>query len=146
MGYRARVLAPLHLHSSPYPQFLFSRFAFPKAAACWTGFPAPARSCIIAGMTGSPYSTPSPADSSPRANLPAYTVSELSAALRRSIEERFSYVRVRGEISGFKRHSSGHCYFALKDTDAVLDAVCWRGTALRLSVKPEDGMEVVCTG
>jgi exodeoxyribonuclease VII large subunit len=97
-------------------------------------------------MTGSPYSTPSPADSPSRANLPAYTVSELSAALRRSIEERFSYVRVRGEISGFKRHSSGHCYFALKDTDAVLDAVCWRGTALRLSVKPEDGMEVVCTG
>src|SRR5215469_3066235 len=97
-------------------------------------------------MTGSPYSTPASADSSPRANLPAYTVSELSAALRRSIEERFSYVRVRGEISGFKRHSSGHCYLALKDADAVLDAVCWRGTALRLSIKPEDGMEVVCTG
>src|SRR5579864_7840535 len=97
-------------------------------------------------MTGSPYSPPSLADSPSRANLPAYTVSELSAALRRSIEERFSYVRVRGEISGFKRHSSGHCYFALKDTDAVLDAVCWRGTALRLNVKPEDGMEVVCTG
>jgi len=97
-------------------------------------------------MTGTPFSTPSPADSSPRANLPAYTVSELSAALRRSIEERFSYVRVRGEISGFKRHSSGHCYLALKDADAVLDAVCWRGTALRLNIKPEDGMEVVCTG
>jgi exodeoxyribonuclease VII large subunit len=55
-------------------------------------------------------------------------------------------VRVRGEVSGFKRHSSGHCYLALKDADAVLDAVCWRGTALRLTVKPEDGMEVVCTG
>src|SRR5882724_12086121 len=82
----------------------------------------------------------------PRANLPEFTVSELSAALKRRIEESFSYVRVRGEISGFKRHSSGHCYLALKDADAVLDAVCWRGTALRLTVKPEDGMEVVCTG
>ena len=81
-----------------------------------------------------------------RSNLAEYTVSELSQALRRSIEDNFGYVRVRGEISGFKRHSSGHCYLALKDSDAVLDAVCWRMTAMRLAVKPEDGMEVVCTG
>src|SRR2546423_799851 len=81
-----------------------------------------------------------------RANLPEYTVSELSQALKRSVEENFSHVRVRGEISGFKRHSSGHCYLALKDAEAVLDAVCWRATAIRLQVKPEDGMEVVCTG
>ena len=53
---------------------------------------------------------------------------------------------MRGEISGFKRHGSGHCYFALKDAEAVLDAVCWRMTAMRLGFKPEDGMEVVCTG
>src|SRR5579884_2125008 len=79
-------------------------------------------------------------------NLPEYTVSELSAALRRSIEDGFGHVRVRGEVSGWKRHGSGHCYFALKDADAVLDAVCWRMTALRLAVRPEDGMEVVCTG
>src|SRR5258708_9153942 len=89
---------------------------------------------------------PAPATDAPRPNLPEYTVSELSTALKRRIEESFSYVRVRGEISGFKRHSSGHCYLALKDADAVLDAVCWRGTALRLTLKPEDGMEVVCTG
>src|SRR5258705_4234107 len=89
---------------------------------------------------------PAPAAETPRPNLPEYTVSELSTALKRRIEESFSYVRVRGEISGFKRHSSGHCYLALKDEDAVLDAVCWRGTALRLTMKPEDGMEVVCTG
>jgi exodeoxyribonuclease VII large subunit len=82
----------------------------------------------------------------PRGNLPEFTVSELSSALKRRIEESFSYVRVRGEVSGFKRHSSGHCYLALKDSDAVLDAVCWRGTALKLTIKPEDGMEVVCTG
>src|SRR5438874_4348803 len=84
--------------------------------------------------------------SSPGGNLPEYTVSELSLALKRSIEDSFSHVRVRGEISGFKRHGSGHCYFALKDADAVLDAVCWRQTAIRLPIRPEDGMEVVCTG
>ncbi len=81
-----------------------------------------------------------------RTNLTEYTVSELSSALKRSIEDGFGHVRVRGEISGFKRHGSGHCYLALKDADAVLDAVCWRMTAIRLAVKPEDGMEVVCTG
>ena len=86
--------------------------------------------------------TPAPA----RPNIVEYTVSELSQALRRSIEDGFSYVRVRGEISGFKRHGSGHCYFALKDAEAVLDAVCWRMTAIRLGIRPEDGMEVVCTG
>jgi len=82
----------------------------------------------------------------PRSNLAEYTVSELSRALKRSIEENFAYVRVRGEISGFKRHASGHCYLCLKDSEAVLDAVCWRLTAMRLGIKPEDGMEVVCTG
>src|SRR5438270_6122734 len=81
-----------------------------------------------------------------RPNLAEYTVSELSRALKRSIEENFSFVRVRGEISGWKRHSSGHCYLCLKDSEAVLDAVCWRTTAIRLAIKPEDAMEVVCTG
>ncbi|HTV90508.1 MAG TPA: exodeoxyribonuclease VII large subunit [Stellaceae bacterium] len=81
-----------------------------------------------------------------RSNLPEYTVSELSQALRRAIEGGFGHVRVRGEISGWKRHGSGHCYFALKDADAVIDAVCWRLTAQRLPLRPEDGMEVVCTG
>jgi exodeoxyribonuclease VII large subunit len=89
-----------------------------------------------------------PASASPslRPNLPEFSVGELSAALKRSIEQSFSLVRVRGEISGWKRHSSGHCYFALKDEEAVLDAVCWRNTAIKLALKPEDGMEVVCTG
>src|SRR3954452_12968718 len=84
--------------------------------------------------------------STARPNLPEYTVSELSLALKRAIEDGFGFVRVRGEVSGWKRHASGHCYFALKDSDAVLDAVCWRGTATRLDVKPEDGMEIVCSG
>ncbi|MGO8920814.1 MAG: exodeoxyribonuclease VII large subunit [Stellaceae bacterium] len=96
-------------------------------------------------MAGTPLSSP-PGEAPLKGNLPEYTVSELSAALKRTIEQGFSYVRVRGEISGFKRHGSGHCYFALKDAEAVLDGVAWRGTAQRLTLKPEDGMEVVCTG
>src|SRR6266849_11041586 len=88
----------------------------------------------------------SPPGPNPGSNLPEYTVSELSLALKRSIEDEFGQVRVRGEISGFKRVGSGHCYFALKDAEAVLDAVCWRTTAIRLAIKPEDGMEVVCNG
>jgi exodeoxyribonuclease VII large subunit len=79
-------------------------------------------------------------------NVAEYSVSELAAALRRTLEDSFGYIRVRGEISGFKKHSSGHCYFALKDDAACLDAVCWRTTALRLSFKPQDGLEVVATG
>ncbi|WP_374446040.1 exodeoxyribonuclease VII large subunit [Stella sp.] len=85
-------------------------------------------------------------ENAPRTNLPELSVGELSQRLKRSIEDQFSHVRVRGEISGFKRHSSGHLYFALKDADAVLDAVCWRGQAARLGIRPEDGMEVVATG
>lgn len=81
-----------------------------------------------------------------RSNVPEFSVAELSGALKRTVEETFAHVRVRGEISGFKRHSSGHLYFALKDADAVLDAVCWRGQAGRLSMAPEDGMEVIATG
>lgn len=79
-------------------------------------------------------------------NFPEFSVSEISNALKRTVEQTYDNVRVKGEISGFKRHSSGHLYFALKDSEAVLDAVCWRGSAGRLSIRPEDGMEVVATG
>lgn len=78
-------------------------------------------------------------------NIPEYTVSELAFAVKRNIEEGFGRVRVRGELSGYRRANSGHAYFALKDERAVLDAVCWRGS-VRLSFEPEDGLEVVCTG
>ncbi|HUE19704.1 MAG TPA: exodeoxyribonuclease VII large subunit, partial [Stellaceae bacterium] len=81
-----------------------------------------------------------------RPNLPEFSVSELSQAVKRQLEDGFAHVRVRGEISGCKRHSSGHCYLTIKDADAVLDGVIWRGTVGRLSVQPVDGMEVVCTG
>lgn len=83
-------------------------------------------------------------ESAPEQNLVEFSVSELSLALKRTVEEAFGQVRVRGEISGFKRAASGHLYFALKDEKAVLDAVCWRGTTL--ATKPADGLEVICTG
>ncbi|MFM2043762.1 MAG: putative exodeoxyribonuclease large subunit [Pseudomonadota bacterium] len=82
----------------------------------------------------------------PGSNLPELTVSDLARDLKRTVEERFAYVRVRGEISQPKRHSSGHLYLRLKDDAAVLEAVCWKGTVSRLSIRPEEGMEVVCTG
>ncbi|MBA3510500.1 exodeoxyribonuclease VII large subunit, partial [Sphingomonas sp.] len=79
-------------------------------------------------------------------NSPPLTVSELSGALKRTIETAFDRVRVRGEISGFKRHASGHCYFTLKDDSACIDAVIWRGQAAALAFRPEDGAEVIATG
>jgi len=78
--------------------------------------------------------------------LPEYTVTELSLALKKVVETGFSRVRVRGEISGLKRHTSGHVYFALKDQDSVLDGVCWRGSFQGLSLTPQEGMEVIATG
>jgi len=80
------------------------------------------------------------------ANLPEYSVSEISAALKRTVEDAFPFVRVRGEISGLKFHSSGHVYFDLKDEKAVLNAVVWKGAVRALKVRPETGLEVVCTG
>ncbi|NKB48201.1 MAG: exodeoxyribonuclease VII large subunit [Alphaproteobacteria bacterium] len=77
---------------------------------------------------------------------PVFSVTELSGALKRIVEDSFGYVRVRGEISGFKRAASGHLYMALKDADANMDAVCWRGTAGKLDIEPEDGLEVIATG
>ncbi|MCI5050585.1 MAG: exodeoxyribonuclease VII large subunit [Rickettsiales bacterium] len=79
-------------------------------------------------------------------NQPEYSVSEISNALKRTVEDTFSYVRVRGEISGFKRAASGHLYMDLKDDKAVLNGVCWRGNASKMNFKPEDGLEVVVTG
>ena len=73
-------------------------------------------------------------------------MSELSGSLKRTIETAFGQVRVRGEISGFKRHASGHCYFTLKDENACLDAVIWRSGAAGLAFRPEDGAEVIATG
>jgi exodeoxyribonuclease VII large subunit len=79
-------------------------------------------------------------------NVPEFTVSELSFALKREIETTFPRVRVRGEISQPSFPRSGHCYFRLKDENAVLDGVAWKTTIPRLGLKIEEGMEVIATG
>ena len=80
-------------------------------------------------------------------NLVEWTVSELSSALRRTVEDAYGYVRVRGEVSGFKGASpSGHVYFRLKDDKAVLEAVIWKGTFGRMRVRPEEGLDVIVSG
>ena len=86
------------------------------------------------------------ADSRPGDNSPPLSVSELAQTLKRTIETAFGRVRVRAEISGFRRHASGHCYFTLKDDSACIDAVIWRGQAGSLAFAPEDGAEVIATG
>ncbi len=82
----------------------------------------------------------------PGSNLPEYTVSDLSRQLKKTVEDAYGRVRVRGEIGSCKLHSSGHLYLSLKDENAVLEAVCWRGQASKLGIRPEMGMDVVCTG
>jgi exodeoxyribonuclease VII large subunit len=79
-------------------------------------------------------------------NSPPLTVGELALAVKRTVEDRFGRIRVRGEISGWKRHSSGHCYLTLKDDSACIDAVLWRSAAGSLAFRPEDGAEVIATG
>jgi len=80
-------------------------------------------------------------------NVVEWTVSELSSALRRTVEDAYGYVRVRGEVSGFKGASpSGHVYFRLKDDKAVLEAVIWKGAFGRMRVRPEEGLDVIVSG
>ncbi len=80
-------------------------------------------------------------------NVVEFSVSELSQAVKRAIEDSFGWVRVRGEVSGYRGpHSSGHAYFALKDEGAKIDAVVWRGAFQKLRFKPQEGLEVVATG
>ena len=80
-------------------------------------------------------------------NAPEFTVSELSSALKRTVEDAYGHVRVRGEISGFRGpHSSGHCYFALKDESAKIEAVIWKFAHARMRFKPQEGLEVIATG
>lgn len=86
-------------------------------------------------------------DNDSPSNLAEYSVSELSGSIKRTVEQAFDQVRVRGEISGYRGpHSSGHAYFSLKDDRARIDAVVWKGSFSRLRFKPEEGMEVIATG
>ena len=80
-------------------------------------------------------------------NLAEFSVSELAGAIKRALEDGFGFVRLKGEISGYRGpHASGHCYFSLKDDKAKIEAVVWRGTFQRLRFKPEEGMEVIAQG
>ena len=86
------------------------------------------------------------ADEAPGSNAPALSVGELSQRLKRVVEGEFGHVRLRGEISGYKRVASGHAYLALKDEAAVIDGVIWKGQVAHLAFRPEDGIEVIATG
>jgi exodeoxyribonuclease VII large subunit len=79
-------------------------------------------------------------------NTPEYSVSEISSAVKRTVEDAFGYVRVRGELGRVSRPASGHIYTDLKDDRAVLSSVMWKGTAQKLTFKPEEGLEVIATG
>jgi exodeoxyribonuclease VII large subunit len=84
---------------------------------------------------------------SPQSNIHEYSVSEISYAVKRTVEDAFERVRIRGEVSGYRGpHSSGHAYFTLKDDKSRIDAVIWRGALSKLAFKPEEGLEVIATG
>ena len=93
------------------------------------------------------HNRPMPRSEPSATNVPEITVSELSGALKRTLEDRFGFVRVRGEISGFRGpHTSGHVYFSLKDATARLEAVIWKPVFLRMRFKPSEGLEVIASG
>lgn len=79
-------------------------------------------------------------------NIPEFTISEFSRSLKNVVEDAFGYVRLKGEISGFKQAASGHLYFSLKDDKALVSAVCFRGVAQRIAFEIGDGLEVVASG
>ncbi len=97
-------------------------------------------------VTGEILPAAEPAAQAPVPNVVEYSVSEISTAIRRTMEDTFGFVRVRGEVGRVSRPASGHVYLDLKDEKAVLAAVIWRGTAKRLKMQPEQGLEVVATG
>ena len=87
-----------------------------------------------------------PGPNSPGSNLREYTVSEISGAVKRALEENFGRVRVRGELTEVKRYPSGHIYFSLKDEGGKLAGVVWKYSVPRLGMEPENGVEVIATG
>ncbi|MBR0666033.1 exodeoxyribonuclease VII large subunit [Roseomonas hellenica] len=87
--------------------------------------------------------SPAPRDG---ANIPEYVVSEIAGAIRRTLEGAFGRVRVRGEITEMKRAASGHVYLSLKDENAKIEAVIWKGNLRMLAAVPENGVEMIATG
>ena len=82
----------------------------------------------------------------PLSNVPEYTVAEISGAVKRTLEGAFGRVRVRGEITELKRYPSGHIYFSLKDEGGKLAGIVWKGSASKLGLAPENGLEVIASG
>ncbi len=87
-----------------------------------------------------------PAEKKPLSNVPEMSVSDLAQSLKRTLEDTFGRIRVRGELTGLKLAGSGHLYGDIKDVDANINIICWRGTMSKLSIKPEEGMDVIVTG
>ena len=81
-----------------------------------------------------------------RENIQEFSVSEISFAIKDSLEENFGYIKIRGEVSGLSKPSSGHIYLKLKDEKAIINAIIWRSSANKIGFVPEDGLEVVCSG
>src|SRR5271155_5128596 len=90
--------------------------------------------------------SPAPSPFGRVTNLPEFTVSEISGAIKRTLEGEFGRVRVRGEITELKRYPSGHIYFSLKDESAKLQGIIWKFAVSKLGMVPENGVEVVATG
>ena len=84
--------------------------------------------------------------SEPMSNVGEYSVAEISGAIKRTMEDAFGRVRVRGELGRVSRPASGHIYCDLKDDRAVLASVIWKGAAAKMAVRPEEGLEVIATG
>src|ERR1700729_492353 len=82
----------------------------------------------------------------PVSNMPEYPVSEISGAVKRTLETTFGRVRVRGELTEVKRYPSGHIYLSLKDDGAKISGIVWKGSVARLGMVPENGVEVIATG
>ncbi|MCI5059661.1 MAG: exodeoxyribonuclease VII large subunit [Alphaproteobacteria bacterium] len=82
----------------------------------------------------------------PVSNVAEFSVSDLAQSLKKTLEDTYGHIRVRGELSGLKVAASGHLYGDIKDENANVNIVCWRGTLGKLSVRPEEGMEVIVTG
>src|SRR5690606_34957803 len=87
-----------------------------------------------------------PSDTDASGNAKPYSVSELSFALKRTLEDAYGFVRLRGEVSKVTHHANGHVYLTLKDERAALDGVVWKGSVRSLGIRPEQGLEVIVTG
>ena len=79
-------------------------------------------------------------------NIPEYSVTELSSALKSTIEDNFGYVRIKGESPGINKHSPGHIYLTLKDENAIINGIIWRSSVAKIKIQPEEGLEVICSG